>query len=244
MTETVTVTYGGLTLPVPVHGIFERNFGLHFTTYYNRRPDSLLNGLCDKYGCDKGEVAPESHPYPWPSHSYADVIERLFGHCREHVRNVFECGLGTNDPEKPQSMGAAFTPGASLRVWRDYFPNAHIWGADIDTTILFQDERISTFGCDQTDPAQIAALWAQIPDVQFDLMIDDGLHNLQAGSTLLENSLHRLKPGGLYIIEDVSVTTLLGYMSWFQEHPYDAEFVNLYRKAVPLGDNSLVIVRK
>ena len=46
-------------------------------------------------------------------------------------------------------------PGASLRVWRDYFPNAIIYGADIDKDILFAEERIKTFYIDQLDPVAI-----------------------------------------------------------------------------------------
>ena len=34
-------------------------------------------------------------------------------------------------------MGIKGKPGASLRVWKDYFPNANIIGVDIDENILF-----------------------------------------------------------------------------------------------------------
>ena len=35
------------------------------------------------------------------------------------------------------NMTASGKPGASLRVWRDYFNNAQVIGADIDKRILF-----------------------------------------------------------------------------------------------------------
>jgi hypothetical protein len=42
-------------------------------------------------------------------------------------------------------------PGASLRVWRDFFPNAQVIGIDIDEKTMFKDERINTYVVDQTD---------------------------------------------------------------------------------------------
>jgi len=126
--------------------------------YYNKDSDSLLSMLCEKYGTDKGEIRSDGHPYPWPSHTYADFIKRHFAHCREYVRNIFECGVGTNNPSLPSTMGPCGRPGASLKMWREYFPNANIYGADIDETILFQDERIATFPLDQTKPESISRL--------------------------------------------------------------------------------------
>jgi len=58
---------------------------------------------------------------------------------------VFELGLGTNNIGAPSSMGAGGCSGASLRGWREYFPNAHIFGAESDRDILFDEERIWTF---------------------------------------------------------------------------------------------------
>ena len=39
---------------------------------------------------------------------------------------MFECGLGTNNPNLKSNMTENGIPGASLRVWRDYFFNAKI----------------------------------------------------------------------------------------------------------------------
>jgi hypothetical protein len=224
--------------------LFPANFDRHYACYYRKNASSLLNQLCDKYGSDKGEIRTEGHPYPWPSHSYADFMERTFGHCRQHIRNVFECGLGTNNPSLASSMGVDGKPGASLRVWRDYFPKAKIIGADIDRDILFTEDRISTFYCDQTDSAAIAQLWDNVQDVEFDLMIDDGLHTYAAGVSLLENSFHKLKKGGVYVIEDVSYIDLYHFLGYFLGKDYNFEFVTLYRKGLPLADNSLVVIRK
>ena len=51
-------------------------------------------------------------------------------------------------------MSSNGKPGASLRVWRDYFYNAEIYGADIDKT-NFSEKRIKTFFVDQLDKKEI-----------------------------------------------------------------------------------------
>jgi hypothetical protein len=244
MKEILYFHYNSQKLPVKLYDLMELNCDRYFTTYYKLNRESILNYLCDKYGSDKGEINNTGHGYSWPSHSYADFVERLFGHCRCHLKAVFECGLGTNNPALPSSMGVNGKPGASLRMWREYFPAAEIVGADIDREILFQEDRITTYYCDQTDKNSIEKMWEQCHIEHFDLMIDDGLHTFEAGKSLLENSFHMLKDGGIYIIEDVSVDLIIKYNDFLINEKYNYEFVNLYRKGLSLGDNSLVVIRK
>ena len=75
-------------------------------------------------------------------------------------------------------MGISAKPGASLRVWRDYFPGANIFGADIDQDILFSENRVETFYLDQTSKESIDAMWRAIKISDFDLIIDDGLAHI------------------------------------------------------------------
>ncbi len=91
-----------------------------------------------------------------------------------------------------------------MRGWRDFFPRALVYGADIDRDILFAEDRIKTFHCDQLDPSSIARLWAQ-PELRdgMDIIIEDGLHTFEANISFLEGSLGQLRPGGLYVVEDI-----------------------------------------
>ena len=244
MKERVAFKVGHLRVDASVDEIFASNFDQSYEVYYNKNPRSLLNALCDLYGSDKGEISTDGHPYHWPSHSYADFMERTYGHCRSSVQFVFECGIGTNNPNLASSMGVTGKPGASLRVWRDYFPSAQIVGADIDANILFSEDRITTYHCDQTKPESIKSMWDRVPVERFDLMIDDGLHEVEAGACLFENSFHKLREGGLYIIEDVPVSSLFVYKDYFERKKIVFDFVNLYRKNTALMDNSLVVIRK
>ena len=120
-------------------------FSYGFNGEYIKNNNSALNVLCDKYGSDKGEVSSEGNPYPWASHNYADIYELMFRLRRNDVELLLECGIGTNNPNLISSMEMDGKPGASLRLWRDFFPKAQIIGIDIDSDILFEEDRISTY---------------------------------------------------------------------------------------------------
>lgn len=104
----------------------ESSCDYRIVSYYQNNMNCQVSRLCDVYGPDKGKLLKGGHPYPWPSHTYADFYANLFSHCRNSVTKVFECGLGTNNPNLPSSMGISGKPEASLRVWRDFFSNATV----------------------------------------------------------------------------------------------------------------------
>jgi hypothetical protein len=152
-------------------------------------PDRLKE-LFDKYGSDKATV----HNYHL---IYATILRRP-----KEIRAVLEIGLGTNDVTVTSHMGEQGKPGASIRAFRDFLPNAQIYGADIDRKILFEDERIKTYFVDQTELSSFDALASAIPG-ELDLMIDDGLHAPNANIAALAFGLTRIKVGGWVVIEDI-----------------------------------------
>lgn len=141
-------------------------------------------------------------------------------------------------------MGIHGKPGASLRVWRDYFPNAIIYGADIDKDVLFEEERIKTFYMDQLNPKSIKEYWEMVGEDNFDFMLDDGLHTFEAGSSLFNNSIGKLSKLGTYVIEDVLFEDLCRYKDFFRNSPYAVNDIVLNRPNLPLRDNNLVVIRK
>lgn len=141
-------------------------------------------------------------------HNYTKVYSFLFNEIKDKSINLFELGIGTNKPHLPSNMGINGTPGASLRGWRDYFINAQIFGADIDLDILIDEERIKTFYVDQKNPAVIRSLFDNdLKNVEFDIIVDDGLHEFEANRDLILNSIHKLKKGGIHITEDLNCIT-------------------------------------
>lgn|GEM_PF-4320795 len=175
----------------------------------------MLTILNRSHGSDKGVI----QSYGSISHDYTEYYSTLFDHCREKIRLVFECGIGSVNPNLVENMHiySGYKPGASLRLWQEYFFNAQIYGADIDEKILFSDERIKTFHVDQQDPATIKQMWQKIGVSNFDLIIDDGFHNLEANISLFKHSYDKLKSGGIYIIEDVGVTYIAPLMDSITE---------------------------
>jgi hypothetical protein len=194
-----------------------------------------LCALMSKYGSDKGSG--------W--HNYTKLYHHLLDKHRTSVRHVFEIGLGTNNLDVNSNMGSSGKPGASLRGWRDYFPNCLISGADIDRRILFEDSRIKTHYCDQTNTKDIAALWESSRDIRYDLMIDDGLHEFSANKTFLENSLHMLSDSGIFVIEDVVVSdsNLRNFQDLLRSMPVQSVLVKIPSN-MNQTDNCLAIIRK
>lgn len=214
----------------------------------NKSVKSKLNYLCDKYGSDKGEIDSLNNPYDWESHTYTDIYDLIFRFKREHVKLLVECGLGTNNPNIISSMGINGKPGASLRVWRDFFPNALILGLDIDKSILFEEKNIKTFYCDQTNKNSIRkfCIDSNLKLESVDIIIDDGLHEFYAGISFFENMFEYLSFDGFYIIEDVIPEDVKRYKDYFSNFTNDLtiSFFNLTKNEIPSYDNRLILIRK
>lgn len=161
---------------------------------------------------------------------------------------MIECGIGTNNPNIKSSMGIHGIPGASLRMWRDYFPNAEIIGLDIDSEILFDENRIKTYYCDQTCIESIDdfAKKAQLKINGADIIIDDGLHDFHAGVSFFEGVSKYLSENGIYVIEDVSIKDMEKYKRHFYElsELFSTQYINLSRPKIKIRDNRLVVIRK
>lgn len=150
----------------------------------------MLTPLCElarKYGSDKFSA----------KHSYTAWYWEQFKDRRETVRKVVEIGVGE---------------GASLRMWRDFFPNAMIYGADNDWTRIFDDERIKVVLCDQSRSSDLLHLLNTTGN-DIDLFIDDGSHNPLMQTFTHMELMPLLAPGVIYVVEDVVRPDLLAGFS-------------------------------
>ena len=211
---------------------------------YNKHESNILSKYSEDFGSDKGATSKNSvSPLPWKYHNYTDFYALLFDHCRKDILNVFELGIGTNYEDIPSSMTSSGSPGASLRMWREYFPNANVIGADIDNRILFEENRIKTFEVDQTSKNSIESMWNKINN-DFDIIIDDGLHEFGANITFFENSFHKLRSGGIYIIEDVAHGDINRYQRYFSKRNENYMSIILNRPDSEIYSNCLIVIRK
>jgi hypothetical protein len=157
-----------------------------------------LGNLFTRHGSDKAST-----------HSYHLVYGRLFQDVTK-VKSILEIGLGTTNPQIVSHMGPGGIPGASVRAFRDAFPNAIIYGGDFDKHIFFTDNRIfANMYLDQTNVQSLTDFANRLPnDVLFDLVVDDGLHEPFANVNLLTCILPRVRYGGWIIIEDISASSV------------------------------------
>lgn len=205
---------------------------------------SMLDILAEKYGTDKGgRYLEKPKPFTWPSHSYCDFYSSLFDEIKDDRINVLECGIGTNNPYLPSNMTINGQPGASLYMWREFFPNANIYGVDLDEAILFQDDRIQTFQMDQTSNLSINKALSSMEVDVFDVVIDDGLHTYSAGKNLFVNLFDCLTSGGFYIIEDVGVSDTISYIKFFSRLNIKFQIVEFVSDG-SLLDDRLILIKK
>lgn len=216
-------------------------------------PQSNILELCQKHGTDKGATDIATHACGGlagrnNTHNYAPYYDFLFAPKRLQVKNLLECGIGSVRPIDGSMSWAsdAYKPGASLRMWQDYFPNAKIVGLDIDEHSLFTDERIATYQVDQTDPESIRKFKSEC-DRNFDIIIDDGLHTPFAGITLFNNIIDRLDKDGIYVIEDLQINDQIAYREFFvAQSQYFVKFVTLpvEQKKGNISNDTLAVITK
>ena len=166
--------------------------------FFNVQSEDLLEinrmaSLFNHYGSDKSTT----HDY---HRIYAPILCKL-----PKAAKIIEIGLGTNNTDVVSTMGCNGIPGASLRAFRDFCPKAKIYGADIDSRILFNEERIETFYVDQLSTESLQKLASNVGS-NFDLVIDDGLHSPDANVNTLLFGLSVVKTNGWVVIEDIGTT--------------------------------------
>jgi hypothetical protein len=131
--------------------------------------------------------------YPY----YTPFYHQLLNGRRDKVTSVLEIGIGTPDAMIHVS---GYNPGASLRMWRDYFPNANVLGADNDPQAAIFESRIKSILWNQSTGDR----WPLEDFAPFDLVVDDGSHEDSDQVRTLQLLWPLLRSGGLYIIEDVN----------------------------------------
>ena len=121
-------------------------------------------------------------------HHYGKVYEEIFEKFdREASLNILEVGT---------------QKGGSLLAWKEYFPNATVYGVDI-VDVVPEEYRKDTVTRVISDIKE----WRN--DIKWDIVIDDGSHYLLDVAYVIANYVIKLKIGGVLVIEDVRHPSLL-----------------------------------
>jgi hypothetical protein len=128
-----------------------------------------------------------------PDHTFAGVS----------YLDVYEQYLLPRQNERIALLEIGVKDGASLRMWKSFFPRADIFGIDIDPRCkTFEQERIRIATGSQEDAQFLARCFGDHP--RFHVIIDDGSHiNRMTLASFQYLFQHRLQSGGMYIIEDL-----------------------------------------
>lgn len=176
-----------------------------------------LTELANKYKSDKGTDSVALRE-AWGRgdkdevHGYSEYYEKLFKHYKNLPINILEIGIADWR-----------CPGASLKIWYDYFPLANIVGFDnfwsevnynklnpnqvIEYSKQFENDRTKIFIGDQSNPSDIdkcASTTLSDLDV-FDIIIEDGSHFPDHQMISLHGFIPYLSFNGVYIIEDIQI---------------------------------------
>ena len=141
-----------------------------------------LTKLAIKYGTDK-----------WGKHSYTPMYHDLFKPVRPIIKKVLEIGAGE---------------GLGLRMFRDYFPNAMIYGGEIEKERCFKEDRIEVYECEQSKKKDLEKLLEKT-GTDIDLFIDDGSHEPFDQMSTCINIISMLTTDFIYFIEDVADDKLI-----------------------------------
>ena len=98
--------------------------------------------------------------------------------------------------------------GASLEMWREYYPNAEIVGLDINDKSHINIPDVTILKRDATRPSDLADLG------MFDIIIDDGSH--MTGDQIISLEIlynNNLNKSGFYIIEDLHTSLMPSYVN-------------------------------
>ena len=165
-----------------------------------------LDQLARRHGSDKG-----SEPAGGlTGKGYTAVYSHFFEPLRRQELVLLEIGVAQ---------------GASLRMWEDFFPNARIYGVDVDPACTrYDSERTTVLIGDQSDASFLRRL-VDAAAAPLDIVIDDGGHHMYQHQASLEFLFPHVARGGLYCIEDLHTSYRRSYGGGFRRRTATVEYL-------------------
>ena len=201
--------------------LFKRNLIYKFKKKFSIDNDDVNSNSLDElfyhYGSDKADFFKEKgnkgHGY---SKFYKQKLERL----KKKKINILEIGSYA---------------GASAAAFVKYLPESNIFCFDINiSNFKYKSDKIHVFGLDINNQNKIIKTMNKIAVQhkikEFDIIIDDGSHNLSDILISLKFFFKYLKNKGLYVIEDFKHPNYYSYNNNINHIFLDEFFKNLKKK--------------
>ena len=196
--------------------------------------------------CKIGErVATDKSPYnrKLHRHPYTSIYNLIFNNLKHKKFNFAEIGILHNK---------------SIKMWREFFPNAIIYGFEFDEDLIRNAklEKLRNVFYKKIDVKDIISIKTSFKKTRktFDIIIDDSTHNYFDQINIIKNTLPYLNTGGILIIEDIpknkkeyseerffsSLKNELKYFDFFNF--IDCDHLNKFSKGW-LNDRIFILVR-
>jgi hypothetical protein len=149
---------------------------------FEKKEGNILDDISSKYNAYKGKN----------KHHYTRWHDFYFHPIRFDNLNILEIGVAK---------------GVSLRMWKEYFPNANVCGIEIDSLVIDKDlvKGCKIFIGDQMDHKFIEQIHNSV-NFNFDIIINDGSSITSDQVKTFEFLFKKLNPGGIYVIENLQTS--------------------------------------
>ena len=182
--------------------LFKRNLIYKFKNKISIDTDEInfksLDELFHHYGSDKAEIFKKTNQQ---GHGFSNFYEKKLKIFKNKKINILEIGSYA---------------GSSAAAFVKYLPNSQVFCFDINiSNFKFSSKSIEVFGIDISNIRKtektITNLYKKNNFQFFDLIIDDGSHNLSDILISFNYLFKHLKSGGIYVIEDFKFPNYYNY---------------------------------
>ena len=153
-----------------------------------------LDDLANKYSTDKGSL------YHGASrHGYAPFYDEILKLLRDQEIRMLELGICMEETEG----------GHSVFMWSEYFSQASIYTFDIvdmsNHPAITNYPNNFFYRGDQGNRNDFISMYNEFGNKPFDFVLEDGSHTTEHQMISFGHLFQYVKPGGVYILEDVSI---------------------------------------
>ena len=203
--------------------LFKRNLIYNFKKKISIDNDNIninsLDELFYHYGSDKADIFKKTEN---KGHGYSKFYKQKLEKIKNQKINILEIGSYA---------------GASAAAFVKYLPKSNIFCFDINiSNFKYKSEKIHVFGLDINNQKKTINILNKITNQykikEFDIIIDDGSHNLSDILIALKFFFKYLKKKGLYVIEDFKYPNYYSRNKNINHILIDELFKNIEKKKV------------